>query len=145
MSSDVTTQPPSAATGRPRVQTWVARLTIWRALRTIAIAVTLLVLAGATLARLVEPETFDDFGLACWWAVETVTTVGYGDIVPSTTPGRVVGAVLMIGGVSMIPLVTSIVVSVLAAKQAQEENRLEVEQLEALRAQLARLEEQLKR
>jgi voltage-gated potassium channel len=102
------------------VQTWIERLTIWRALRTIALVVILLMLAGALLVRLLEPKTFDDFGLALWWAVETVSTVGYGDIVPVTTPGRLIGAVLMITGVSMIPLVTSIVVSILSAKRAQE-------------------------
>ena len=51
---------------------------------------------GALLVRLLEPETFDDFGLAAWWAVETVSTVGYGDIVPSTTQGRIVGTVQLL-------------------------------------------------
>ena len=139
----MTTQPPSGPTQRVRVQNWIARLTIWRALRTIAIVVTLLVLVGATLARLVEPKTFDDFGLACWWAVETVSTVGYGDIVPRTTQGRVVGTVLMITGVSMIPLVTSIVVSILTAKRALSQSNAEAQQIAALSEQLARIEEQL--
>jgi voltage-gated potassium channel len=127
-----------AAPSRPRVQTWVERLTILRAMRTIAIIVALLVLIGAVLVRLLEPKTFDDFGLACWWAVETVSTVGYGDVVPVTTPGRLVGTVLMVAGVSMIPLVTSVVVSILTAKRAQ---ILHDEQA----AQLTRLEERLER
>ena len=101
------------------MQAWIERLTIWRAVRTIAVIVILLVLAGALLVRLLEPKTFDDFGLSAWWAVTTVSTVGYGDIVPVTTQGRIVGTVLMITGVSMIPLVTSIVVSILAAKRAR--------------------------
>jgi voltage-gated potassium channel len=115
----VTTPTPLAGTARPRIQTWIERLTIWRALRTIALIVIALMLLGALLVRLLEPKTFDDFGLAVWWAVETVSTVGYGDIVPTTTHGRIIGSVLMIAGVSMIPLVTSIVVSILAAKRTQ--------------------------
>ena len=130
---------------RPRIQTWVERLTVARAVRTIAIIVLLLVLVGGLLARLIEPQTFDDFGLSCWWAVTTVTTVGYGDIVPVTTAGRLLGSVLMILGVSMIPLVTSIVVTILAAKRADEESRQEAKQLAELTAQLARIERELKR
>jgi voltage-gated potassium channel len=136
--------PSPLATSRPRVQAWIERLTIWRAVRTVAVIVILLVLAGALLVRLLEPKTFDDFGLAAWWAVETVSTVGYGDVVPVTTQGRIVGTVLMITGVSMIPLVTSIVVSILAAKRAEQESQGEARQIAALREQLSRIEEQLK-
>ena len=141
----MTTPAPLPATNRPRVQVWMERLTIWRAVRTIVVIVLMLVLIGALLVRLLEPETFDDFGLSAWWAVETVTTVGYGDIVPVTTQGRIVGTVLMVTGVSMIPLVTSIVVSILTAKRAQEQSQEEAQQIAALTAQLARIEEQLKR
>jgi voltage-gated potassium channel len=123
----------------------VERLTIWRAVRTIAVIVILLVLAGALLVRLLEPETFDDFGLSAWWAVETVSTVGYGDVVPHTTQGRIVGTVLMVTGVSMIPLVTSIVVSILAAKRAEDQSVDEAQEIAELRAQLTRIEDQLKR
>jgi voltage-gated potassium channel len=114
-------------------------------MRTIVAVVTVLVLVGAFLVRVLEPETFDDFGLSAWWAVTTVSTVGYGDIVPVTTEGRIVGTVLMITGVSMIPLVTSIVVSILTAKRATAESQEEAQQIAALNARLARIEEQLKR
>lgn len=137
--------PTPLAPSRPRVQTWIERLTIWRAVRTIAIVVILLVLAGALLVRLLEPKTFDDFGLSAWWAVETVSTVGYGDVVPTTPQGRIVGTVLMVTGVSMIPLVTSLVVSILAAKRAAEQSQDEALQIAELRAQLTRIEDQLKR
>ena len=70
------------------VRTWYERLTLFRALRTIAIIVMLLVLAGGVLVRVIEPAKFTSLGLAWWWAVETVTTVGYGDVVPVSTGGR---------------------------------------------------------
>jgi len=142
VGENVSTPTPLAAT-RPHLQTWMERLTVWRAVRTIALVVLVLVFAGALLVRLLEPKTFDDFGLSLWWAVETVTTVGYGDIVPVTPQGRIVGTVLMITGVSMIPLITSIVVSILTAKRARSQNLAKAEQIEALSAQIARLEEQL--
>jgi voltage-gated potassium channel len=62
-----------------------------------------------------------------------VTTVGYGDVVPVSTAGRIVGAALMLTGVSLIPLVTSVAVSILTAKRAQilqREQELRLEQIE---------------
>jgi len=115
---------------------WMQRLTLARAVRTIVLVALLMVLAGALLARIVEPSTFTDIGLSLWWSVTTLTTVGYGDIVPHTTGGRLVGAALMLAGVSLIPLVTSIAVSILTYKRTQE---LHDEQV----ASLAQIEQQL--
>ena len=126
-----------------RLMGWYERLTLFRALRTILAIATLLVLAGGALARIVEPDTFSSIGLAYWWAVTTVTTVGYGDVVPQDTPGRIVGALLMLTGLSLIPTITSVVVSALVAKRSraelEEERRFRQEQSE----RLARIEERL--
>jgi len=134
----VSTRTPGAPTGRPRVQTWYQRLTLFRAVRTIVIVAVLLVLAGGVLVRILEPDTFTSFGLACWWAVTTVTTVGYGDVVPVSTGGRLVGGALMLTGVSLIPLVTSVAVSILTAKRAQIQHDEQA-------ARLARIEQRLDR
>ena len=115
---------------------WMQRLTLARAVRTIVLVALLMVLAGALLARIVEPSTFTDIGLSLWWSVTTLTTVGYGDIVPHSTGGRLVGAALMLAGVSLIPLVTSIAVSILTYKRTQD---LHDEQV----ASLAQIEQQL--
>ena len=128
-----------------RVERWYERLTLFRAVATIiGVALVLVIVAGA-LARIVEPDTFTSTGLAYWWAVETVTTVGYGDVVPETPAGRVVGTMLMLIGLSLIPTLTSVIVSVLLAKRRQAEQerivRFETEQAAAL----ARIEERLVR
>ncbi len=110
------------------------RLTLARAVRTIVLVALLMVVAGALLVRVVEPSTFTDFGLSLWWSVTTLTTVGYGDIVPHSTGGRLVGAALMLTGVSLIPLVTSVAVSILTAKRAQimqEEQEVRLAQIES--------------
>lgn len=124
---------------------WYERLTLFRAIRTILAIATALVLIAGTLARAIEPETFTSIGLAFWWALTTVTTVGYGDVVPATTEGRLVGAALMLTGLSLIPLVTSVVVSMLAAKRAQAQREEDAHHRDEQSARLARIEQQLER
>jgi voltage-gated potassium channel len=129
-----------------RFELWYERLTLPRAVATvIAVAFTLVMLAGA-LERIVEPETFTSLGLAYWWAVVTVTTVGYGDVVPESPAGRIVGTMLMLTGLGLIPTLTSLVVSTLIGKRtrAQQEQldrqgREHGEALERIEAHLARL------
>jgi len=107
-----------------RFAQWYERLTLFRAVRTIVLVAVILVLIAGALERIVEPEVFTSLGLAYWWAVTTVTTVGYGDIVPESPGGRIVGAMLMLLGISLIPTLTSVVVSTLIGKQnrAQQEH-----------------------
>ena len=97
------------------------------------------------LVRLIEPEVFTDIGLSLWWSVTTVTTVGYGDIVPESTAGRIVGAALMLTGVSLIPLVTSVAVSILTAKRAAALHEDETQKREELDERLERIEQLLRR
>ena len=126
-----------------RLRGWYDRLTIYRAVGTILVVATMLVLAGGALARLVEPETFKSLGLAYWWALTTVTTVGYGDVVPQELPGRVVGGLLMLTGLALIPTITSVVVSALVTKRAQAQKEEERRMYEEQAATLARMEERL--
>jgi len=100
---------------------------------TIGLALTFIAVAvvGAALMRIADPDNFPNLGLAIWWAVQTVTTVGYGDVVPKTVAGRVLGGVEMVIGVSFIAFVTAGVTSAVvqrAAEGAQEADRLRDEQ-----------------
>jgi voltage-gated potassium channel len=128
-----------------RIERWYARLSLARAVYTIvAIAIVLVLIAGL-LERLVEPETFNSIGLAYWWAVTTVTTVGYGDVVPETAGGRIVAAILMLTGLALIPTLTSVIVSTLLYKMRRSEQE-RIEELEGEQAAaLARIEERLAR
>jgi voltage-gated potassium channel Kch len=121
-----------------RVARWYERLTLVRAVRTIVAIALLLVLVAGVLARLVEPDTFTSTGLAYWWAVTTVTTVGYGDVVPQDPAGRLVGVLLMLAGLSLIPTLTSVIVATLLAKRRQGEQ-------ERLEQMLVRIDEHLTR
>ena len=71
--------------------------------------------------RVKQPEQFGSLPGAMWWAVVTLTTTGYGDVVPLTLGGRLIGALLMISGIAVLALMTG----VLATGFAQEERRRE--------------------
>jgi voltage-gated potassium channel len=116
---------------------WYERLTLLRAIATILTVATIIVLVAGALARIVEPETFKTIGLSYWWALTTVTTVGYGDIVPHTTAGRIVGGCLMFTGLALIPTTTSVVISMLLSKFNREAQREQAERLERIEALLA--------
>jgi len=84
----------------------------------VAVAATAAVTA-ALLQRLVNPG-IGTLGDAFWWAVATVTTTGYGDVVPTNAAGRVVAILLMMVGISLIPIITSLVVTVFVAQRQRE-------------------------
>ena len=128
---------------RPRVeerlQRGIERLTIVRAVRLVASVAITLALVAAVLQRLFDPA-MDDFADALWWAVVTVTTVGYGDVVPESGAGRLIAGVLMLAGVSAIPITTSLVVSVFVARLQADERERNAEAREEILARLDRIE-----
>jgi voltage-gated potassium channel len=87
------------------------RLTRFRAVNAVALLALGLTLGAALLERLVEPQTFSSFGDACWWAIVTVSTTGFGDVVPHTVAGRVVAVAIMIASLAWVPAVTAIVIT----------------------------------
>ncbi|HCU24835.1 MAG TPA: hypothetical protein DF383_07445 [Deltaproteobacteria bacterium] len=87
------------------------------------------------------PSYFDSL----WWGVSTITTVGFGDIVPITRLGRVIGIILMYSGTVLFITFTSLLVTRwLSAEVERELTPLEKEILQEVREQ-ARIEEILKR
>jgi voltage-gated potassium channel len=72
--------------------------------------------AEYSLERDAQPATFGSVPAALWWAVVTMTTVGYGDVVPVTPLGRVVSALVMISGLGVFGLWTGILATGFAAE-----------------------------
>jgi voltage-gated potassium channel len=87
------------------------------------------------LEHLLDPDTFPTVWLGMWWALETVTTVGYGDVVPASTEGKAVASLLLLGGLALLSVVTATITSAFIARREQASRRdVDVELLEELRA-----------
>jgi voltage-gated potassium channel len=132
------------------------------ALRTLVVvsltAAAAVVLGGSAtwlIERNVPGRTFGSWADSLWWALTTLTTVGYGDHVPVTSAGRMVGGVVMVIGVGVLGGVAAVVALIVAQTVASaEEKMLEVEaeaverrietRLDELDVRLARIEEQLR-
>jgi voltage-gated potassium channel Kch len=119
------------------------RRNLWRGLRVISAAAIVLCLLAAAFERWAEPGVFKSYWVALYWAVVTVATVGYGDIVPKTGEGRAAAVVIILFAMGWIPVVTSIVVNTL-----NQRNDARIQELRALlvdmSGRLERIEEQTK-
>jgi voltage-gated potassium channel len=93
------------------------------------------VLAVRDVERSSPDANTSDFGDAIWWAVTTMTTVGYGDHYPVTGIGRAVGFGLMLGGIALLGTVAATLASWLVGSVQAEK-----EQTEDLQATVRRLE-----
>jgi len=81
---------------------------------TLFILITLLVLASSGIYLIehrVQPDAFGSIPAAMWWAVSTLTTVGYGDVTPITPLGKIFGSVVTIIGVGMVAMPAAILAS----------------------------------
>jgi voltage-gated potassium channel len=99
--------------------------------------------------HLIDDQTFPTVWLGMWWALQTVTTVGYGDVVPRDSLGRAVASLLLLGGLALLSVVTATITSGFVTR-AQRENRRDTEQellreIRELRTQVEELSERLDR
>jgi len=103
-----------------------------------------LVVIAATIVASVEGgegASINSFADALWWAVVTITTVGYGDMVPLTLAGRAVAFILMLGGIAFFSGVTANLASFLVRSHDTEKKEISqlVKEVEGLRQELAKL------
>ncbi len=84
-------------------------LTPLRAGWAIGVATFFVTIVCGIVIRAVDPSDFDNVWLGMWWAVQTVTTVGYGDVVPTDLAGRIIAALLMLAGIGVLSVVTAVI------------------------------------
>ena len=125
-----------------RLQRKIEKLTIVRAVRLVAMVALSLAIVAAILEWAIDPG-IGSFNDSLWWAVVTVTTVGYGDVVPTSAGGRLVGALLMLAGVSAIPITTSLVVSVFVSRIQRKQHEVDEKDRKDIVDRLERIEKAL--
>jgi voltage-gated potassium channel Kch len=134
-------------------------VTVRTAARVIVVFTLIVVVLGGVLMRVVDSEEYPNIWKGMWWALQTVTTVGYGDVTPQETSGRIVAALVMLEGVAFLTVVIAAITSIfIACEQAKrraarealgedegDDMRTMHARFDDLEARLDRLEEMLSR
>ena len=82
-------------------------LTARRAAGIIAAFTVLVTVAGGILERVLDHHEYPTIGKGLWFALQTVTTVGYGDVTPQRTVGRFIASVVMLSGIGFLAVITA--------------------------------------
>jgi len=119
----------------------------WRHHR-IATVSTVITVGAGLLMTVVDAENFPSIGSGLWWAVQTVTTVGYGDNLPTNLTGRLVAVLVMLLGIAFLTVITASITSTFVSRSRRESADTETamaEQLRQLDSRLERIEAALSR
>lgn len=106
----------------------------------IAGSTTAITLLGGIGIWLLDNKEFPTLGSGMWWSVQTITTVGYGDHVPSSAEGQLVGTAIMIAGIGVLTVITA---TVTAAFVESARTRFGRGRDEAILQRLERIEKRL--
>jgi len=124
-------------------------LSVRNAMAVIVAATLASVVVGGTLMTVFDPEEFPDLGTGMWWALQTVTTVGYGDVTPEHPVGRLVGALFLLEAISFVTIVTAVITSSFVERARQQRiadsQTTDAVGIEQLTAQLSEINSRLER
>ena len=121
----------------------------------IVTATAVVVVGGGVLMRLLDHGEYSDIWVGMWWALQTVTTVGYGDVTPKEPSGRIIATFVMLQGIAFLAITTAAITSTFVARANKErdlahdadeddaEKRMEA-QLKGIDQRLERLETMLR-
>ena len=98
------------------------------------------VVVGGVLMRVLDHQEYRNIWVGMWWALQTVTTVGYGDVTPEHPSGRIVGVFVMLEGIAFVTIVVAAITSIFVARAARERG---IEQAAEEDAAEVRIEAQL--
>jgi len=108
----------------------------------IVMATLLVVIGGGALVRLIDHEEYRNIWVGMWWSLQTVTTVGYGDVTPKRVEGRIVGALVMLQGIGFIAVITAAITSTFVARATRDVGRaLAIDEQDDMRRIETRLDE----
>ncbi len=112
------------------------------AVRLIVVVTVAAVFIGSGVIWFFDHRDFPDYGTALWFSLQTVTTVGYGDVTPVTLIGRTVAGIVMVTAIGFIAVITAAITSTFVeAAQRRRGTRDQADRLDASRRLEARLDE----
>ena len=98
----------------------IARAQTPRGGATVIAAVTTIATVGfGLLMTAIDHKNFTTLGQGLWWSVQTVTTVGYGDVVPTNASGQLVAALVMLLGLAFLAVITAAITSSFVARATE--------------------------
>ena len=116
--------------------------TVRGAVSTIVAATATVVVIAGVLMRVLDHKEFGSIWLGMWWAVQTVTTVGYGDITPRDVLGRIVATLVMLQGIAFLAIITAVITSSFVARATKARDAAQAEdEMAELRSIEARFDE----
>ena len=118
-------------------------LSVRNAAGVIVVATTVVVIGAGILIHLIDGEEYPDVWVGMWWSLQTVTTVGYGDVAPSQVSGRLVGAVVMLEGIAFIAIVTAVITSSFVARAGRQQAKDGLTDRELMETRFAELERKI--
>jgi voltage-gated potassium channel len=83
-------------------------------------ATAVIVVGGGALMRVLDHHEYPSIWLGMWWAIQTVTTVGYGDVTPKNVVGRLIASFIMLEGIAFVAIVTAVITSSFVARAERE-------------------------
>jgi len=89
----------------------------------VATVTTIATVGFGLLMTAIDHKNFTTLGQGLWWSVQTVTTVGYGDVVPTTAAGRLVATLVMLLGLAFLTVITAAITSSFVARATEEAAR----------------------
>jgi voltage-gated potassium channel len=90
------------------------------AARVIVTATAVVVVVGGVLMRVLDGDEYPNIWVGMWWALQTVTTVGYGDVTPHRASGRIIAAFVMLEGIAFLTIIVAAITSTFVARAAKE-------------------------
>lgn len=83
-------------------------------------ATVIVVVLGGVMMRVLDHAEYGSIWLGMWWVLQTVTTVGFGDLTPTSTIGRILTSIVMLWGIAFLAIITAAITSVFVARAERE-------------------------
>ena len=108
-------------------------------------ATAVIVVGSGVLMWALDHHEYPNIWVGMWWALQTVTTVGYGDVSPINPSGRIIASFVMLYGVAFVTVFIAVITSIFVARASEERGMAEDQAEQRIEARLDVMDERLGR